>query len=185
MIHFMLDNLRHIPWKFLSLLFEGNIEIFRFNILIPFWSFPTCQGKQLSSVSYFPDFALITGFCITKSAKPMLTIIIRFLHPIMFAAMPTHPSLCAFKVSCKSVMTCLIRCRRLWLLPQEHYIFYNRLYHFHVPPSNKNSPSASSCYHRQAYAIEKSVMRKPSEESRIPAQMNQIYYNAFWNHCYR
>lgn len=65
------------------------------------------RDRQPSSVSYFPVFFVITGLIMIKLKGPAETMMIRFREPIMFAAIPTHLSLFAFKVSVKSVITCL------------------------------------------------------------------------------
>ena len=71
---------------------------------------PPRRDKHPSSVSYIPDFAIISGFSITVyvGARPLSSrkAMMCLRTPIIFAAMPTQLSLCAISVSSKSCATC-------------------------------------------------------------------------------
>lgn len=67
---------------------------------------PPRRERQPSSVSYGPDFLIITGLNIVMHVPSLSNTIIRLRTPIIFAAIPTQPSLLAISVSNKFCVTC-------------------------------------------------------------------------------
>lgn len=63
------------------------------------------RERQPSSVSYSPEPARISGFSMATTIGPLAMAIMRFLIPIILAAMPTHRSRLALSVSVRSTAT--------------------------------------------------------------------------------
>ena len=103
MIYFMLYDLRDPAGIHLSLLFEINILVLHFNLLIPHTFSHPCQRQtpffRLIHPGLFDDLRIIHQ----NIHKSHMHSKIFFRTPIIFAAIPTHSSSCAFKVSKRSI----------------------------------------------------------------------------------
>ena len=107
MIHFMLNNLRRPAGKVFRMRLHFKCLELHFNFLYRLhFRGPPRRDRHPSSVSYAPSFLMISGLSITVyvGARPLSSrkAIIRLNCPIILAAIPTHPSLCAISVSSKS-----------------------------------------------------------------------------------
>ncbi len=107
MIYFVLNDLRRPACKsFDSSLEFGGFSL-HFNGLIAFaFSCGAQQRKTTSSASYDHDFLIISGLNIVIYVPSLSNTIIFLRTPIIFAAMPTQPSLLAISMSSKSCATC-------------------------------------------------------------------------------
>ena len=91
--------------ELLSMLLPAGIQILHLYILIS-CHLPDSIQRQAAFLCFIRSIpSRYHRLYMTKSINPMLTIIIRFATPIMFAAMPTQRSRFAFSVSCKSFPT--------------------------------------------------------------------------------
>lgn len=107
-VDFMLDDLSCPAFKSFCSYFKIKCLILHAYFLIPFYFTRATEPRerQLSFVSYGSDLLIISGFSIIIYFPSLSKHIMLLFTPIIFAAIPTHTSLCAVKVSSKSWAVC-------------------------------------------------------------------------------